>query len=112
MIDAALSHYGYRVIVARSGNAGVELAARLHPDLILSDVNMDDGDGYDALAGVRGNDYIADTPFLLMTQKPSSESLLQSLSLSVDDYLPKPFTVEQLLEAIKHAFVAKPPEDE
>jgi DNA-binding response OmpR family regulator len=112
MIETTLSHYGYRVITARSGYTGIEMADRLQPDIILCDVNMEDGDGYDALAGVRNNAVIADTPFLLMTQAPSSASLLQGLSLSVDDYLPKPFTFEQLLEALKHAFKARPRESE
>lgn len=106
-MEAALALHGYHVLTARSGWAGVDLAARCRPDLILCDVNMNDGDGYEALAEIRANADTANIPFLLMTQAPSSASMLRGLQLVADDYLPKPFTIEQLLKAMGDAFKAR-----
>ncbi|MBI3874604.1 MAG: response regulator [Verrucomicrobia bacterium] len=106
-IEGALSLHGYHVLTARGGWEGAALAAEHEPDLILCDVDMKDGDGYEALADIRGNTALAKTPFLLMTQAPSSASMLYGMQLSVDDYLPKPFTIEQLLLAMDQAFKAR-----
>ena len=106
-IEQALLMSGYEVVLAENGSQGIKLAQIHLPDLILSDVNMHNGDGYDVLAGVRGNRPTASIPFILMTAEPSSGGMLQGLSLSVDDYLPKPFTVPQLIEAIETAFKSR-----
>ena len=106
-VEQALTMSGYEVMLAESGRQGIKLAQIHLPDLVLSDVNMNNGDGYDVLTALRGNRPTARIPFILMTSAPSSGGMLQGLSLSVDDYLPKPFTVPQLLEAITAAFDSK-----
>lgn len=103
-IEQALLMGGYEVVLASNGRAGIKLAQIHLPDLILSDVNMSNGDGYDVLNALRAHRPTASIPFILMTSAPSSGGMLQGLSLGVDDYLPKPFTVPQLIEAIEHAF--------
>ena len=103
----ALTANGYDVVLADSGKRGIRLAQTELPDLVLSDVNMENGDGYDLLAALRDHRATARIPFILMTTEPSSGGLLQGLSLSVDDYLPKPFTVSELLAAISNCLNPK-----
>jgi len=96
----ALESAAYEVIEAADGKSGVELACAHLPDLVLCDVRMEELDGYGALAALRQNSMTASLPFILMTGLADAAGMRQGMELGADDYLPKPFSVEQLLGAV------------
>lgn len=91
---------GFTVFEAEGGYAGVEVARRMRPDLILCDVMMADLDGYGVLAELRQQPETALIPFVFVTAKSSRADLRQGMTSGADDYLTKPFTQEELLGAI------------
>jgi two-component system, sensor histidine kinase and response regulator len=96
----ALESAAYEVIEAADGKQGVELACAQLPDLVLCDVRMEELDGYGALTALRQNSMTASLPFILMTGLADAAGMRQGMELGADDYLPKPFSMEQLLGAV------------
>ncbi|NWJ48794.1 MAG: response regulator transcription factor [Chloroflexi bacterium] len=97
MLEAA----GYEVISAQGGKHGIELARQFLPDLILSDIMMPDIDGYQVLESLRKDPATLAIPVIFLTAKSSHENIRQGMQLGVDDYICKPFTHSELLEAVK-----------
>jgi signal transduction histidine kinase len=91
---------GFTVFEAEGGEAGVEVARRVRPDLILCDVMMADLDGYGVLAALRQEPETALIPFVFVTARSSRADLRQGMTSGADDYLTKPFTQQELLGAI------------
>ncbi|HVV71768.1 MAG TPA: hybrid sensor histidine kinase/response regulator, partial [Verrucomicrobiae bacterium] len=88
------------VVEAENGAAGVEVARRVLPDLVLCDVNMDKMDGYLALASLRNDPATASIPFILMTGLADNAGMRHGMELGADDYLPKPFSIDALYAAV------------
>ncbi len=97
----ALQRRGFETLEAGSGAEGADLALRLLPDLILSDVNMEEMDGFTLLDKLRHEPSTAAIPFILMTGMGDSETMRRGMDLGADDYLTKPFTASQLYSAIE-----------
>jgi signal transduction histidine kinase len=100
MVSLALTQKGYEVLEAANGAAGVDVARRLLPDLILCDVNMEKMDGYLTLSSLRSEPATALIPFILMTGLADNAGMRHGMELGADDYLPKPFTIEALYAAV------------
>ncbi len=100
----ALEGEGFVVLQAENAVEGIEIARAKIPDLIVSDVMMDSVDGYDAVVSIRQDPRTTGIPIILMTGKPDNEGLVHALELGADDYLTKPFTVPELLEAVAIRF--------
>lgn len=90
----------FKGIGAENGSAGVRLATRHQPDLVVCDIMMPDMDGYEVLSSLRQNDTTASIPFIFLTAKVTMPELRQGMTLGADDYLTKPCTVENFLDAI------------
>ncbi len=101
MVQLALRQRGYEVILAENGAAGIELARKELPDLILCDVNMEKVDGYLTLSVLRNEPATAAIPFILMTGLADQAGMRHGMEMGADDYLPKPFTIEALYGAIE-----------
>ncbi|MCS7091309.1 MAG: response regulator [Verrucomicrobiota bacterium] len=101
MVHAVLTRRGFAVIEAQDGREGVELARQQHPDLILCDINMQHMNGYLTLAALREDPVTATIPFILMTGYADPAGMRYGMELGADDYLPKPFTPEQLHAAVE-----------
>jgi signal transduction histidine kinase len=101
MIQLALRQRGYDVIEASSGSEGIEKARKEFPDLILCDVNMGKVDGYLTLSSLRNEAPTAAIPFILMTGLADNAGMRHGMELGADDYLPKPFTTDQLYAAVE-----------
>lgn len=91
----------YSVLIANHGVAGLELAASQTPDLIISDVMMPHMDGYEFVVALRQNPLTENIPVIFLTAKSAHEDIRQGMNLGADDYLTKPFTIDELLTAIK-----------
>jgi signal transduction histidine kinase/DNA-binding response OmpR family regulator/ligand-binding sensor domain-containing protein len=81
---------------ARNGREGIDMAFRYGPDLIISDVLMPELDGYELCRQLKQNPATSHIPILLLTAKSAAESRLKGLSAGADDYLTKPFQVDEL----------------
>jgi signal transduction histidine kinase/ligand-binding sensor domain-containing protein/DNA-binding response OmpR family regulator len=90
----------YRVIVALNGEQGLEIARRLLPDLVLSDVMMPEMDGYALCRALKTDPETDFIPVILLTARAEAEDRLAGLTERADDYLTKPFDVRELLARI------------
>lgn len=91
---------GFEVITASNGAIGLQFAKTKSPDLILCDIMMPEMDGYEVLQALRQDNTTEMIPMIFLTAKVSREEQRQGMNLGADDYLTKPFTVEDLLSAI------------
>jgi len=94
-----LSAEGYRVLSAADGETGLRRAADEKPDLILLDIMMPKVDGYAVCSELRrlGNA----VPILMLTAKGQIEDRVMGLDVGADDYLVKPFSIEELLARVR-----------
>ena len=95
---------GYQVLDAPNGKAGLDQALLHLPDLIVSDVMMPELDGYGMLERLRNVAATACIPFIFLTARADRVDMRRGMTLGADDYLAKPFTVQELLEAIAATF--------
>jgi signal transduction histidine kinase len=95
---------GYQVLSASNGKEGVALTEAQVPHLILCDVMMPEMDGYGVISHLRQNPETATIPFIFLTAKSEKADLRQGMTLGADDYLTKPFSRSELLEAIATQF--------
>jgi len=101
MIRLALEQQGFEVVEAMDSAEGVAQAREQLPDLILCDVNMDKaGAGYTTLAKLREDATTAAIPFILMTGLADAAGMRHGMDLGADDYLPKPFKVDELYATV------------
>ena len=90
----------YKVIMAENGKIGVEKAMEQTPDLIICDIMMPVLDGYGVLHAVHKNDAIKNTPFIFLTAKTERSDFRKGMELGADDYITKPFSATELLNAV------------
>jgi signal transduction histidine kinase len=101
MVRLALVDKGFDVIEAENGAVGIEKARKELPDLILCDVNMEKVDGYLTLSSLRNEPTTSAIPFILMTGMADNAGMRHGMELGADDYLPKPFRIEELYAAVE-----------
>ncbi len=99
-IIETLTYEGFEVIGAENGAVGVELALKYLPSLIICDVMMPELNGYETLTTLRREPSTATIPFIFLTAKADKVDMRQGMQLGADDYLTKPFTIEELIGAI------------
>jgi signal transduction histidine kinase/CheY-like chemotaxis protein/ligand-binding sensor domain-containing protein len=92
----------WRVQRADNGLTGLEAAIATNPDLIVSDVLMPEMDGYELCRQLKGNPITSHIPVLLLTAKASIDSRIEGLTAGADDYLAKPFQVEELRARVRN----------
>jgi CRP-like cAMP-binding protein len=91
----------YRVFTAENGLKGVESAIANKPDLIVCDIMMPELDGYGVLHVIQHNPELKSTPFIFLSAKTEPAEVRKGMGLGADDYIPKPFTATDLLNAIE-----------
>lgn len=91
----------YQVHTAPNGKAGIELVHQEKPDLIICDIMMPEIDGYGVLKAMNSNPDFAHIPFIFLSAKTEHTEIRKGMNLGADDYLTKPFTETELLEAIE-----------
>lgn len=92
---------GYKVVSSENGKLGIDAALRCIPDLIICDVMMPELDGYGVLHVLAKNPKTASIPFIFLTAKAEKEDFRKGMSLGADDYITKPFSDSELLNAIE-----------
>lgn len=91
---------GFKPFSAPNGRAGVEVAKRELPDVILCDVSMPELDGYGVLEALRAESATVSIPFIFLTAKGDKKDFRTGMNLGADDYLTKPASAEDVLAAI------------
>jgi two-component system, OmpR family, response regulator MprA len=97
-VDLGLTQDGFRVIRAASAAAGFELERSERPDLMIIDVGLPDGDGFELLARVRAD---SDVPVIMLTARGTVEDRVRGLEMGADDYVAKPFHFAELLARVR-----------
>ncbi|HEY9324110.1 MAG TPA: response regulator transcription factor [Agromyces sp.] len=93
-----LAARGYEVVAARDGAEAIDLAANAHPDLILLDLGMPRVDGLDVIRAVRAWSKV---PILVLSGRTDSAEKVDALDAGADDYVTKPFAMDELLARIR-----------
>lgn len=92
---------GYDVTTAPNGNAGVETAKKVLPDIIVCDIMMPELDGYGVLESLSKNESTKHIPFIFLSAKTERKDVRKGMDLGADDYITKPFEEEELINAIE-----------
>ncbi|MBW7958495.1 MAG: response regulator transcription factor [Candidatus Promineofilum sp.] len=100
-LQRALKHYDYQVMTANSGIEGLQLARRHRPDLFILDIMMPGVDGYQVCRQIRGDPLLQDVPVLFLTAKAKDEDKIEGFRAGGDDYLVKPFNMQELELRVK-----------
>ncbi|MBI4525992.1 MAG: response regulator [Deltaproteobacteria bacterium] len=101
LIRIVLEHLGYNVTVAKNGKEGVDMATEVRPDLIVMDILMPVMDGFQAISRIRENPQTRAIPILAATVLALPGDRERCLAKGCNGYISKPFTHQQLQEAIK-----------
>lgn len=94
----------YEVVSASNGKEGIKIARNEKPDLIICDIMMPELDGYGVLSVLSKDVKTADIPFIFLTAKAEKQDVRRGMEMGADDYLTKPFSDIDLLNAIKARF--------
>ena len=98
-VTANLGRRGFRVEIARTGESAITQAED-HPDLIVLDLGLPDTDGLEVIRRVRAR---SDTPIIVLSARDSEREKVQALEIGADDYLTKPFGVDELVARVRVA---------
>lgn len=101
LLAARLRKVGYLVETAENGRAGLELARRHRPELILTDWMMPEMDGVEMVRALRADPDLRRTHLILLTSKDDRTDRIAGLDLGADDYLAKPWADEDLLAHVR-----------
>jgi two-component system KDP operon response regulator KdpE len=93
-----LAAHGYEVVVASDGAAAVAAAAQTHPDLIMLDLGMPRLDGIEVIQALRG---WTNVPIIVVSGRTGSADKVEALDAGADDFVTKPFQVDELLARLR-----------
>jgi DNA-binding response OmpR family regulator len=96
MLQVYFSAQGYQIFNAYSGKDGIAVARAKSPNLILLDVMLPDMDGFDVCKGLRTTPLTKYIPIIFLTQRDRRADKVAGLELGADDYITKPFDIEEL----------------
>jgi diguanylate cyclase (GGDEF)-like protein len=94
---------GYSVVTAERGEAALEACRRQMPNVIVLDIMLPDMDGYDVCRKLRNTLRTSHIPIIFLTQKDERSDKIRGLELGADDYITKPFDVEELNLRVRNA---------
>jgi len=103
MLKIYFSSLGYDVDLALRGRDALELTRHVMPHLIILDIMLPDIDGYEVCRNLRTNTRTSHIPVIFLTQKDERSDKLQGLELGADDYVTKPFDIEELRLRVHNA---------
>lgn len=91
----------YNVITAANGKLGLEMAKNSFPDIIVCDIMMPELDGYGVLEGLSKSEDTKYIPFIFLSAKTERQDVRKGMDLGADDYITKPFTEDEIINAIE-----------
>ena len=99
-LEFLLKGAGYEVAVARDGAVAINLAATLHPDLVVLDVMLPLLDGFEVCRQIRGNPVTKDTRILMLTARGRESEMEKGAAAGANAYMTKPFATKELIETV------------
>jgi DNA-binding response OmpR family regulator len=99
ILKDTLSLYGFDVTYALNGEDGYQLFTSLDPKLVIIDIMMPGSDGFTAVKQIRAVN--KDVPIIMLTAKPLTEDLVKAFDLGCNDFIRKPFIMEELIARIR-----------
>jgi len=108
VLRSTLSSNGYLILEAKTGEEAVNMLRKVRPDLVLLDVNMP---GMDGIATAREIRLVSDMPIIMLTVQGAEKDKVAALDAGADDYVVKPFGIEELLARIRAALRRYSPGD-
>lgn len=103
MLTAYFRSQDYDVFTVNWGEDGVRSSLQVNPDLVILDIRLPDIDGYEVARRLRGDRRTADIPIIFLTEKRDRADRLQGLEIGADDYITKPFDVQELRLRVRNA---------
>lgn len=103
MVTAYFRAQGYEVTTVNWGEDGVRACQAKHPDLAILDIRLPDIDGYEVARRLRRDRRTAHVPIIFLTEKRERADKLQGLELGADDYITKPFDIQELRLRVRNA---------
>ena len=105
-IELELTHEGYEIEKSYNGREGLEMAENCHFDLLLLDIMLPELNGLEVLRRIRKTSEI---PIIMLTARDAVTDKVSGLDMGADDYITKPFAIEELLARIRVALKRKKP---
>ncbi len=96
MLRIYFDSHGYEVLVATRGGDALEVCRRKLPNVVVLDIQLPDIDGYEVCRQLRSNTRTSYVPIIFLTQKDERSDKIAGLELGADDYITKPFDIEEL----------------
>ncbi len=103
MVTSFFQSQGYEVFTVNWGEDGVRACQTNHPDLVILDIRLPDIDGYEVARRLRSERRTANVPIIFLTEKRERNDKLQGLELGADDYITKPFDIQELKLRVRNA---------
>lgn len=102
-----LEKNGFRVVAARDGNLGIELAEKTSPDVILLDIQLPEMDGYAVARALKSNPRLAQVPIVAVTSYAMAGDRERILAAGCNGYIEKPINPETFVDEIKNYLMIK-----
>jgi DNA-binding response OmpR family regulator len=103
MLTAYFQAQGYEVLTVNWGKDALKAGRARRPDLVILDIRLPDMDGYEIARRLRGNRRTADVPIIFLTERRARADRLHGLELGADDYITKPFDIQELRLRVRNA---------
>ena len=103
MLNVYFLVQGYEVFTVHWGEDGVRSCQTVHPDLVILDIRLPDIDGYEVARRLRGDRRTQEVPIIFLTEKRERTERLQGLEIGADDYITKPFDIQELRLRVRNA---------
>jgi DNA-binding response OmpR family regulator len=103
MLNAYFRIQGYEVLTVNWGEDGVRAAQTSDPDLVILDIRLPDIDGFEVARRLRSARRTKDMPIIFLTEKRERKDRLTGLELNADDYITKPFDIQELRLRVRNA---------
>lgn len=100
LLERQLCRQGFRVLTAPDGPSGLQIALAERPDLIILDVMMPAMNGFEVCQRIRNHPELTTTPVIFLTASLTRENKMRAFAVGADDYVVKPFQVDELLAHI------------
>ncbi|MDY7579519.1 response regulator [Herbaspirillum sp. RTI4] len=106
MLKRTLAVEGYQVLLAKNGREGLEIAHSKKPDIIISDINMPNMNGFELCSQLKHDAGLKDIPVILLTSLTDPTDVIRGLECRADNFLTKPYDAHDLLLRIKYMLLS------
>jgi DNA-binding response OmpR family regulator len=106
LLERRLSRRGYEVVVAADGGAALDAVRRVRPDAVVLDRVMPAMSGEEVCAAIKSDERTAAIPVVLLSAQASEREIVEGFGVGADDYLTKPFDLDELDERLRRLVAA------